>query len=120
MIARWFENEWRSYYGPDGEGDAERDVLGCADGRTLPVGIVALCDGVLCGVAALKAESISCRPDRAPWAAAGFVLPSFRRRGIGSKLLAGIEQLACEFRYESIYCATDSAISLLEPTRGAS
>jgi GNAT superfamily N-acetyltransferase len=114
LIRQWFEDEWPSYYGPNGQGDAAFDVRSYASDSTLPVGIVAFRDGELCGVAALKADSVSTRSDLTPWAGAGFVLPSLRRRGIGARLLGGVEQLARELGFARIYCATSTSASLLE------
>ena len=114
VIALWFEREWPSYYGVNGQANAEADLRSYANHTVLPVGIIAFCDGKPCGVAALKPDSISSRSHLTPWAGAGFVLSSFRRRGIGAKLLAGVEQLAREFGFVRVYCATSTSASLLE------
>ena len=73
--------EWAAYYGPGGPGDAKQDLLAYSSRETLPVGLIAFYDDQLCGVAALKAHSISAHPHLAPWAAAGLVLPQFRGPG---------------------------------------
>jgi GNAT superfamily N-acetyltransferase len=114
LLQAWFEREWASYYGAGGVGNAAADLRGYANTEALPVGIVAFCNQQLCGVAALKADSIASRSALGPWAGAGFVHPSFRRRGVGARLLAGIEDIARELGYQSIYCATSTSASLLE------
>ena len=92
VIRRWFEVEWAAYYGPGGPGDAEQDLLAYSSRGKLPVGLIALYDDALCGIAALKAHSLSTHTHLGPWAAAGFVLPPFRGRGIGSSLVGALKR----------------------------
>ncbi len=113
VLRQWFEEEWASYYGPDGPGDAQRDLMAYANRGSLPVGVVAFRDGVLCGIAALKADSIASHRHLAPWAAAGLVKASERGQGIGAQLLAALEQEARNLGFDQIYCGTSTAESLL-------
>jgi GNAT superfamily N-acetyltransferase len=94
ILKEWFESEWGSYYGPTGPGDAQRDLLADAHRGALPLGIVALDEHELCGVAALRAESIVTHAHLRPWAAAGLVKPCLRRRGIGTALIRALEETA--------------------------
>jgi GNAT superfamily N-acetyltransferase len=114
LLREWFEAEWPSYYGASGPGDALRDLQAFANRGSLPVGVVAFREGSLCGVAALKAESIASHRHLTPWAAAGLVKPSERGQGIGSRLLAALEQEARNLGYRQIYCGTSSAQTLLQ------
>jgi GNAT superfamily N-acetyltransferase len=114
MLKEWFETEWGSYYGPGGPGDAQRDLLAYANRGALPVGVVAFCADDLCGIAALKAESIASHRHLSPWAAVGLVSPSYRRRGIGSELVRALEDVARALGHTRIYCGTSSATRLLE------
>jgi hypothetical protein len=59
ILKEWFETEWESYYGPGGPGDAQRDLAAYANWSGLPIGVVAFFENDLCGVAALKAESVT-------------------------------------------------------------
>ena len=88
LLQSWFEAEWPAWYGPGGPGDAGSDLAGFANRGSLPTGVVAFRDGLLCAVAALKAESIPSHRHLSPWAAAGYVHPSLRGQGIGAQLLA--------------------------------
>jgi GNAT superfamily N-acetyltransferase len=117
VLKQWFEAAWADYYGPAGPGDAEQDLIAYSSREQLPVGLVAFCEGQLCGIAALKPESISTHKHLHPWVAAGFVVPRFRRRGIGAKLVSALEDVARTLGYATIYCGTSTAISLL--TRNA-
>jgi GNAT superfamily N-acetyltransferase len=110
----WFQSEWPAYYGPSGPGDAEADLRAYANGHALPVGLVAFRDNEVCGVAALKAQSIASRSDFSPWAGAGLVSPKYRRQGVGTRLLHGVETVAKELGFPRVYCATSTSVSLLE------
>jgi GNAT superfamily N-acetyltransferase len=114
VIRRWFEREWAAFYGPGGPGDAERDLLAYSSRGKLPVGLIAFYGEQLCGIAVLKAHSLSTHTHVGPWAAAGLVLPPFRGRGIGSRLLQALEEVARSFGYSTLYCGTATAIGLLE------
>ena len=114
ILKRWFKAEWPAYYGASGAGDAESDLRAYSNGAALPVGLVAFRGNEICGAAALKAHSIARRPDIGPWAGAGFVLPAYRRQGIGGELLRGVEGVAKELGFPRVYCATSTSASLLE------
>ena len=114
QLKDWFEAEWPSYYGAEGPGDAQRDLQSFANRDSLPVGVVAFQDGVLCGIAALKADSIASHRHLSPWAAAGLVKPSERGKGIGAQLIGALEQEARNLGFRDIYCGTSTANSLLE------
>ena len=114
QIADWFRAEWPDWYGPGGPGDADADVRAAGRGQALPWGLLALLDGQPCGVAVLKPQSIPSHAHLSPWAAAGYVLPALRGRGIGAALLAALEEEAAALGYPHIYCATATAASLLE------
>ena len=114
ILKEWFESEWGSYYGPTGPGDAQRDLLAYANRGALPLGVVALYANELCGVAALRAESIATHAHLSPWAAAGLVRPCLRRRGIGTELIRALEETARSLGYSHIYCATSTAHHILK------
>jgi len=116
FFAEQFKSEWPNWDGPDGPGEAEPDLLEFANpAGALPVGVVALADpGLPIGIAALKAPSISTHTHFGPWAVAGYVIPSRRREGIGASLLSALLAEAERLGLDKIYCATASAVSLLE------
>ncbi|HEU4334771.1 MAG TPA: GNAT family N-acetyltransferase [Candidatus Eisenbacteria bacterium] len=114
VLAAWFEAEWPSYYGPDGPGDARRDLDGCARRGELPIGFVAYVGDELCGTMALKRESVSILPHLSPWVAAGLVRAPRRRQGIGAALLDAVEETARRLGFTRLYCGTAAAMSLLD------
>jgi GNAT superfamily N-acetyltransferase len=113
VLKRWFETEWADYYGPTGPGDAEQDLVAYSSREKLPVGLVAFYGAQLCGIAVLKPDSISTHKHLSPWAAAGLVVPRFRRRGIGASLVSALEDVARGLGYPSMYCGTSTAVGLL-------
>ena len=114
VLRGWFEHEWPRHYGPGGAGNAEADLAAYSRTDVLPTAVVAFCDDVLCGVAALKPQSISSRPELGPWAGAGLVPAPYRRRGIGGELLAAVEKLAASLGFPRVYCGTSTSVGLLE------
>lgn len=113
-LQRLLEAEWPEYYGPSGPGDARADLLRYSGETRLPIGFVAFLDGEPCGLAVLKAEPLPALPHLAPWASAGLVAPSCRRRGIGARLLAALEEQARQLGFDAIHSGTNTANSLLE------
>jgi len=108
VLARWFVEEWASYYGPDGPGDAESDLRACRDDGVLPYSVVALdAERRVLGTASLKAESIGSDRFPGPWLAALLVSPRHRRHGVGSQLVAAIETAAWRFGHAELYVSTD-------------
>ncbi|RYD14010.1 MAG: GNAT family N-acetyltransferase [Lysobacteraceae bacterium] len=113
-LQQLLEAEWPGYYGPSGPGDARADLVAYSSATRLPIGYVAFVDGHPCGLAALKAEPLPALPDLTPWASAGLVAPECRRRGIGARLLAALEDQARTLGFDAIYSGTNTANALLE------
>ena len=114
LLKQWFESEWESYYGRTGSGNAEKDLLAYSGRHKLPIGMVAYLNGELCGIMALKAQSIASHSHLSPWVAAGLVAPPYRGKGIGAQLLAAVEGIAKHLGYSRIYSGTSTADSLLK------
>ena len=114
-VEGWLVTEWPSWYGSGGRGDVEKDVNAFAKSETdLPIGMVVQEGDQPVGVGALKTESISTHLHLGPWAAAGYVLPSHRGRGIGAFLLQALVARAKTLGFPHVYCGTSTSNSLLE------
>ena len=70
-----------------GPGDAETDIKQSANRSELPIALVAIFDGNICGTAALKMESVTTYPDYFPWLAGLLVAPAYRKQGVGEQLI---------------------------------
>jgi GNAT superfamily N-acetyltransferase len=116
-LLAWFRAEWPAYYGAGGRGRAWRDLQAYANADRLPFGVVALRAGVVCGIAALKADSIATHAHLSPWAAAGLVRRDLRGQGIGGQLLRALEERAKVMGFPRIYCGTGTARALLVRSR---
>lgn len=114
LLAAWFVSEWPGWYGPGGAGDVHQDVAAFAASETaLPLGMVIFEDRQPVGAGALKAQSITSHPHLGPWAAAGYVLPACRGRGLGAVLLQALVQQAGALGFKQLYCGTSTAERLL-------
>ena len=114
VLQEWFESEWPTYYGAGGRGDAQQDLEAYANQAGLPFGVVAFRDDSVCGVAVLKAASISTHTHLSPWAAGGLVRRDLRGQGIGEQLVLALECEAKVMGFSRIYCGTNTAESLLQ------
>jgi GNAT superfamily N-acetyltransferase len=112
-LERLFQSEWAAYYGGAGPGNAHQDLVAYSNRNQLPVGLVAFLGSEPCGVAALKADSISTRTHFTPWIGGGMVAPRFRRQGIGARLLSALEDVARNLGFTTVYSGTSTANSLL-------
>lgn len=110
-IARWiyeaFPHEfveqtfdgWRESFRPRPNDGAP----GATSGR---VTLVALVDGAAIATASLDDEDLPSRPDLSPWLASVYVLPSFRRDGVGSALTRCIEREAVNRGNDTLFLHT--------------
>ena len=109
-LARWFVEEWTPYYGPDGPGVAEDDLLACCNRDEIPIALVAIdAESNVIGTAALKSESVGSEPGQGPWLAAFIVGKDHRGQGVGTALVEAIEGEACRLGFPTIYTSTDAA-----------
>ncbi len=109
-LARWFVEEWAPYYGPDGPGVAEEDLVACCNRDQIPIALVAIdAERNVIGTAALKSESVGSEPGQGPWLAAFLVGTDHRGKGVGTSLVEAIEQEAFRLGFQTIYTSTDAA-----------
>ncbi len=116
ILKELFESEWELYYGVAGPGNAESEIKESASRTGLPITLVAILDGNICGTAALKMESVTTYPDYFPWLAGLLVVPAYRRQGIGEQLIVAIELLAKKLGYKEIYVGAGEKSGMSEIT----
>jgi predicted N-acetyltransferase YhbS len=78
------------------------------------VALMASCDGVSAGTCLLTPKELEpCHPV-SPWLAGLYVVPEFRRRGIGGILVRATEEQARQRGHRQIYLYSDDATSYYE------
>ncbi|MEQ8353996.1 MAG: GNAT family N-acetyltransferase [Kiloniellaceae bacterium] len=113
-LAEIFVDEWEPYYGVEGPGDAERDIRACCRRGAVPIAVIAVDDGGdVIGTGALKAESLGSEPGQLPWIAGLVVEKNNRGKGVGTALVAALEDEARRLGFSSIYTSTDAADNIL-------
>ncbi len=115
-LKKLFESEWEPYYGVKGPGDAETDIKNSANRAELPIAVVAIVNGSICGTAVLKMESVTTHTEYFPWLAGLLVAPEYRKQGIGEQLIVKIEDLAKQLGYKEIYVGTGDKSGMSEIT----
>ncbi len=64
--------------------------------------------------AELKTVSVGSEHGAGPWLAAVLVVEEHRGKGVGTALVAAVEEEAARLGFESLYTSTDTAAGILE------
>ncbi len=113
ILAGWYLAEWEPYYGAHGPGNARADLESRCNSQNLPIGLVAIERGQVCGTIALDLDATT---NLTPSVVGLLVGVEYRRRGIAAKLLRSVEILARDLGHERLYVSTAVLGSLLERT----
>jgi GNAT superfamily N-acetyltransferase len=111
VTVAWQMNEW------DPDGDTSRWTRArIAEARMtgIPCAWVAFADAAPVGSVSLVENNMDTRKDLSPWLAALYVIPSYRRRGIGTALVRRCEQEAWSTGVKRLYLHTTTARDLYE------
>lgn len=82
--------------------------------KELPIAWVAHQGGEVYGTAALRMHDLEGRTDLSPWLGGVFVLPAFRRKGVGSALCMAVEHHAADEGVSKLFLFTIDQQSLYE------
>ena len=111
-VAQWHFAEW-GHQDPEGCEDSWGQRLGDrAQLRGIPSYYVAFCDGTAVGSVGLCEHDMSTRASLSPWLSGLYVLPHFRRRGVGSQLVKHAMDAARDARVTMLYLHTARAEAL--------
>ncbi|MEO8411937.1 MAG: GNAT family N-acetyltransferase [Propionivibrio sp.] len=104
-IAAWFHKEWRSLYGDETQASVQKRIETWLTRRQIPTAFVAVSDDQVVATVALKENELAKLP-HSPWLAGLFVLPEFRRQGIGTLLAETAEREAVSLGVERLWLCT--------------
>ena len=111
VCARWLNEEWGQAEGHSLEVTTEwlRDIVAPGSGEAA---FVALDGRVPVGVCLLVDCDLEARAELTPWVAGFYVLPDYRRRSIGTRLLQPVIEAARGNGAAKLYLYTHTAESL--------
>ena len=111
VCARWLNDEWGKAEGHSLELTADwlREIIAPGSGEAA---FVALDGRVPVGVCLLVACDLDSRAELTPWVSGFYVLPDYRRRSIGSRLLMAVEGAARSSSAANLHLYTHTAESL--------
>lgn len=112
-IAGWFYEEWRSLYSTETQASVQRRIESwCTHGK-VPTALIAVSEGHVIGTVALKEHELR-QCAYSPWLAGLFVVPAFRRQGVGELLVRAAESEAEMLGVEELYLYTPESQSYYE------
>lgn len=112
-LAALFESEWPDWYNARGA-SARTDLSERMRRDGLPLGIVALEDGLVLGTCALTASSGGLVTERSPWVGGLVVMPQVRRQGVAKAMLGRAKAEARRLGHRRLYALTADAVHLFE------
>ncbi|MCP4230028.1 MAG: GNAT family N-acetyltransferase [bacterium] len=113
QLAEWHHTEWSKYNPGDTVEKRVERMQAHLGKRQVPTTFVALDGGVLMGSACILEQDMhEGRLDLTPWLASVYVSPDFRKRGVGSALVARVEEEARALGVETLYLYTPDRESL--------
>jgi N-acetylglutamate synthase-like GNAT family acetyltransferase len=108
-LTQWAYEEW-SYLHPERTySEVERLISEGCNKENIPISLVAMDKGEVIGWAALKASDFKARPDLGPWLGGLYVDKPQRNKGVGTKLVQAIENLAVQLEVRQLFLVTDDA-----------
>jgi N-acetylglutamate synthase-like GNAT family acetyltransferase len=108
-LAAWSYRTWHHFFPDLSEADLLAEYKAGCQKNAVPLALVAVDAGVVCGTASLVAQDGL--PDYAhltPWLASVYVADAHRRRGIGAQLVTRIIHCAWLMNIPKLYLWTDA------------
>lgn len=103
LIAQWFVDEWQ-YHSVEFQ---VKRLEACRTSKTYPLTLVGFLDGKVVATAQIILDDMEDRPELTPWFASLLVLPEYRRRGIGRRMIQAAIRCQEEYRIEKLYLFTE-------------
>lgn len=81
-------------------------------GKPIPITLIAMQKGIPVGSVCLIENDMAERPTLTPWLAALYVLPTYRKQGIGSMLVKLVVSAAYEAGFKEVHLSADDQVAL--------
>jgi predicted N-acetyltransferase YhbS len=106
LLAKWCHEQW-GYLSPNRTlKDVEANFSKLLSMSQIPFSLVVLDDKKPVAMASLELQDMDIYPELTPWLASVYVVPDYRKKGIGSKVVKTILEKAKEQHIEKIYLFT--------------
>lgn len=106
-LASWHHQEWASLNPGQTLGDRQRKMQEYLESCFVPSTFVASNSGEqILGSAAIISSDMETRPELSPWLASVFVVPEFRKQGVGSDLVKHVMKEAKLAGFAKLYLFT--------------
>jgi GNAT superfamily N-acetyltransferase len=106
VLAEWYHSEWSFLYPGRTIDDFRRMIGRRANIDRLPLALIAFQGKELVGTVSLKSSDMGSPKSLSPWLTSLYVKDSFRNRGIGSRLVAAVEEKTHKLGMEKLYLYT--------------
>ncbi len=105
-LAHWSYNEWSSLHPDRTFEDIKQLMLERSNKDKIPLCLIAIENGNVIGMIALKTNDLESRPNLSPWLAGLYVDIKHRRKGVGKQLVHAIEEEAERIRVNKLFLYT--------------
>ena len=105
-VAGWDFNEWGHHSPTKTVQDYEAAFRSLLNRDTIPLTVIGLWDGIPAGMSSIFVQDMDIHPELTPWLAAVYVSADYRDKGIGSKLVGAIEEIAARLRIARLHLWT--------------
>ena len=105
-VADWVYTEWGHHNPALTIHDYEAAFRGHLKRDAIPLTLIALWNDLPAGTASIFIDDMEIHPELTPWLAAVYVPVDHREKGIGSKLVSAIEEIAAAMKIARLYLWT--------------
>ena len=106
LLATWLLAEWGHLPPPRTHAGEVATFTERAHRDRVPQTFVAMDGSRPVGMASIEAHDMSTRPELTPWLSAVYVLPAYRRHGVGSALVEAVVDAAARLNLDTLYLFT--------------